>query len=173
MDTNTIFLLALFLASAVATARDTLHSTEIIVLLQLCFGFLFSILSIWGYRRARPEEGLSRFAVIGSLFRLSLAAAISAYAVWFWFDGVDILRREPPCPDFIFLFAKVDIYHSVRTFFAIQSTVILVVYELLVSRELTVINTYLLFTAFWTATVAPATILIGEAVVAGHDVAKK
>ena len=46
LGTSTIFLLALFVATA-----------EIFVLAQFAFGFLFSILSIWGYRtRTRPGE---------------------------------------------------------------------------------------------------------------------
>lgn len=47
LETNTIFLLALFVAVAVATAQTTVQSAEMIVLLQLAFGFVFSILSIW------------------------------------------------------------------------------------------------------------------------------
>lgn len=47
LETNTIFLLALYVAIAVATAQNSVQTAELVVLLQLGFGFLFSILSIW------------------------------------------------------------------------------------------------------------------------------
>lgn len=56
LETNTIFLLAVFIAIAVATAQDTVQSAELVILLQLGFGFLFSILSIW----VRPSQPCSR-----------------------------------------------------------------------------------------------------------------
>ena len=51
LDTNSIFLFALFIATASSTnARGGLHPTEGFIILQLCFGFLLSVLSIGGWR---------------------------------------------------------------------------------------------------------------------------
>ena len=51
MDTNSIFLFAVFIATATATTRNGgLHPAEAFIMLQLCFGFLLSVLSVSGFR---------------------------------------------------------------------------------------------------------------------------
>ena len=51
MDTNSIFLFAVFVATASATHRNGgLHPAEAFIMLQLCFGFLLSVLSVSGFR---------------------------------------------------------------------------------------------------------------------------
>jgi hypothetical protein len=47
LETNTVFLLAVLVAIIVSTVQEDVQSAELIVLLQLAFGFVFSILSIW------------------------------------------------------------------------------------------------------------------------------
>lgn len=53
LDTNSIFLFAVFIATATATQRNGgLHPAEAFIMLQLCFGFLLSVLSVSGFRLA-------------------------------------------------------------------------------------------------------------------------
>jgi hypothetical protein len=71
----------------VTTANNTVQTAELVVLLHLCFGFLFSILSIWGHRTGSGTPGVGdkkiRFPLIGSFFRLTIATALNAYGLWF------------------------------------------------------------------------------------------
>ena len=52
LDTNSIFLFAVFVAVANATSlsQEGFHLVEIFVMLQLCFGYLLSVLSVSGLR---------------------------------------------------------------------------------------------------------------------------
>lgn len=51
LDTNSIFLFAVFIAIANATnATGGLHPAEAFIMLQLCFGYLLSVLSVTGLR---------------------------------------------------------------------------------------------------------------------------
>jgi len=77
-----------------------------VALAQLAFVFLFSILSIWGYRtRTRPGEKPLRFPLLSSFFRLALATAISAFGLWFWAYGVPGTYRSagPLCRLYLFV----------------------------------------------------------------------
>ena len=57
LDTNSIFLFAVFIATATATYRNGgLHPAEAFIMLQLCFGFLLSVLSVSGFRLALLRE---------------------------------------------------------------------------------------------------------------------
>jgi hypothetical protein len=152
LETNTIFLLAVFVAMVVATAQGTIRSAEVVVILHLCFGFLFSILSIWGHR-TRSTKGPVRFPLLGSFFRLCLATAISAYAIWFWFRGVQPLHGDA-CDPYTFLFAKVDIAGRARIFFQMVSTLIMVAFGGLFATEMLMLVFFYCFTVFWSSTVA-------------------
>ncbi|KAL9612998.1 MAG: hypothetical protein Q9167_002431 [Letrouitia subvulpina] len=129
LDTNATFLLALFVALATATAGAKVRPEEVAVLLQLCFGFLLAVLSIWGHRlvadkRKKPAEPI-RFPLMGSFFRLTLATAICAYAVWYWFVGVKRLEVAE-CPAYIFMFAKANIGGGIRFFLQAQTILIMI-----------------------------------------------
>lgn len=158
LETNTIFLLALFIATAVTTTNNTVQSSELIVLLHLSFGFLFSVLSIWGHRTARTgpdKDTKTRFPLIGSFFRLTLATALSAYGAWFWFRGRSLHHHSSAsCDDFTFLFAKFDVAGNVRVFFEIQSSIILFFYAILFARELLMIVCFFVFLTIKTAVIA-------------------
>ena len=166
LETNTIFLLALFIATVFATARRTIQSAEIVVLLQLCFGFLFSILSVWGIRtRRRMHEGQKeeriRFPLLGAFFRLTLATAMCAFGLWFWFHGASLHHQHSGCPDFAFLFARVDIANRARVFFQIQFIVFLIGYGLLFVRQFAMIISFYCFMAAWTAIIAVFIVTFG------------
>ncbi|KAL1858996.1 hypothetical protein Daus18300_009754, partial [Diaporthe australafricana] len=155
LTTNTIFLLALLVATLVATVQGDVQTTEIVVLLQLSFGFIFSILSIWGHRtRAPGGDDPIRFPLTGSFFRLSLATAFSVYAVWFWFVGAQEIHDHGGCQDFLFLFGRVDVAGPARIFFQLQSVLVLVGYGLIIGREMVLITAVLTTVSFSAAVVA-------------------
>lgn len=155
LTTNTIFLLALLVATLVATVRGNVQTTEIVVLLQLGFGFIFSILSIWGHRTRAPRgDAPIRFPLIGSLFRLSLATSFSAYAVWFWFVGAQEMHDHGGCRDLLFLFGRVEVVGPARIFFQIQSVLVLVGYGLVIGREMVLITAVLTTVSFSAGVVA-------------------
>jgi hypothetical protein len=141
LETNTIFLLALFIATIVTTVKAQVHTAELTVLLHLSFGFLFSILSIWGHRvRLKGlDDKKIRFPLIGSFFRLTLSTAVSAYALWFWFSDGRLHLRPSTCADYTFFFTKLDMAGGARTFFEIQTSLVLAVFSILFVRELLMI----------------------------------
>lgn len=171
LETNTIFLLALFVAMIVATINKTVQTAELIVLLHLCFGFLFSILSIWGHRTRRfTNDKTIRFPLIGSFFRLSLATGLSAYALWFWFRGRELHHLNPACDDYTFLFTRFDAAGNVRIFLKIQTIIVLVVYAILYCRELITMICFFTFLSFQTAIIAGVTVWFGaRATIASHE----
>ena len=130
LATNTIFLMALFIALAIITANETVIATEVMILLQFCFGFLFTVSSTWGLRvSARQLNSVKEykkrvdFPLFGSAIRLCLASAICAYNVWFWFIGVGKLS-DSVCHPVGFLFAPVDLLRRARVFLKITSILI-------------------------------------------------
>ncbi len=155
LGTNTIFLLALFVATVVATVHASVQAIEIVVLLQLNFGFIFSILSIWGHRTRSPQgQDPIRFPLIPSLGRLALTTALSCYGLWFWFYGYAALYDRTGCPNYTFVFARVNASNGARMFFKIQSTLVLVVYGVLFAREVVMVLCFFCFIALWTPVLA-------------------
>lgn len=127
LATNTIFLIALFIALAISTVNDTVVAAEVAILLQFCFGFLFTVSSTWGLRitgrqlnSAKEYKKRVHFPLMGSTVRLCLATAICAYNVWFWFVGVGRLSGDT-CHPMGFLFAPIDLLRRARVFFKITS----------------------------------------------------
>ncbi|PVH68549.1 hypothetical protein DL98DRAFT_578773 [Cadophora sp. DSE1049] len=126
LATNTIFLLALSIALALATRDGSIRAIEATILLQFCFGFLFSVSTIWGLRvTARVSQGKEygrrlHFATKGTVSRLSLASAICLYNVWFWFRGLDSMQ-EVNCQAHGFLFAEVNLLDRPRGFFKVTA----------------------------------------------------
>ena len=164
LDTNTIFLLAMFVATVVATVQHTVQTAEIVVLMQLCFGFLFSILSVWGYRTGtRKSNGQKleriRFPLLGAGFRLTLATCLCAYGFWFWYKGAVRHHRHSGCPDYAFIFAQVNTAGGARIFFQIQFAAFLISYGFLFIRQIALIISFYCFTAAWTGVVAAFTVI--------------
>jgi hypothetical protein len=94
LETNSIFLLALF--STVfyySITRMEIRVVDVLVIHQLCLGFIFSIMSLWGYRtmyyKTEGPGGRRHFGGFGTHFRLILMGMITAYGVWFWIEGVE------------------------------------------------------------------------------------
>lgn len=140
LELNCVFLIAVSAATLVATRTGTIRPAECLVLLHLCFGFIFSILSIWGHRIDM------KFSLAGSSFRLALATAISSYAVWFWFRGLELLALDA-CPIFTFIIVPKAVSHAISTFYKAQSSVVLAVYSFLLAREMLVTFCFFVFCA--------------------------
>lgn len=89
---NTVFLLTLFIALAKDSMRDHLTQVDALVLMHLCGGATFGIISIWGYRtRLYADKGpkaVGYFGSYGTHIRVFISFAISAYGLWFWSMGV-------------------------------------------------------------------------------------
>ncbi|KAL7271384.1 hypothetical protein RUND412_005866 [Rhizina undulata] len=56
-----------------------------------------------------------KIPTIGALIWLYIALGYLLYAVWFFYVGMNCMKRDP-CSTYTFLIAKVDIYGSFRTF---------------------------------------------------------
>ncbi|KAL8711233.1 MAG: hypothetical protein Q9220_004378 [cf. Caloplaca sp. 1 TL-2023] len=138
LNANVIFLLAVFIAVITATTGTGLRPEEIVIFIELCFGFLFSVLSLLGGRQPSGESKTSRDDLgrvdMASYFRLSLTTAICVYAVWFWFAGKDRMKIAP-CSAYIFMFAKASIYGGVRIFFQLSSTLLAIVVGILLLMQ--------------------------------------
>ena len=106
LDANTIFMFAIYVAMQRVTLLRTLRSVDAIILLQISFGYFFSVLSLFGYRTRL--YGKIYISTVGTWARLFLTGAISGYSVWYWFDGV-VAMQQGPCPPVMFMFAKVRV----------------------------------------------------------------
>jgi hypothetical protein len=60
--------------------------------------------------------------MFGLAIRFYLMAGMAAYALWFWFRGMEKFRQQP-CGSQVFLFAKVALFGPARTFFKFASVV--------------------------------------------------
>ncbi|KAE9366435.1 hypothetical protein N431DRAFT_430505 [Stipitochalara longipes BDJ] len=69
---------SIFLGIAVQSAKETNPVEPIIVLFLMC-GSLSSL----------TGNGMSNFSHVSGVFRALFYAALSAYGIWYWFDGLD------------------------------------------------------------------------------------
>lgn len=97
LDANSIFLGSLIISILSTTKNNTLTQVDAFILLQLCAGTIWSVLSVWGYRtcvyRKEGADGIRRFGGFGTHFRLMLGAAVAGYSIWFWTVGVRGIPR--------------------------------------------------------------------------------
>jgi hypothetical protein len=91
LDTNTIFLLALLISLFNGTHMRDLSQVDALIVLHLGSGFLFSCLSVWGYRTLHYQkdgvDGIKNYGGVGTHCRLALVTAVSIYGAWFWLEG--------------------------------------------------------------------------------------
>jgi len=98
--------LALLISLFRGTVMGQLYQVDGLMVMQLSSGFLFSSMSIWGYRTAHYERHgtayIQNFGGFGTHVRLALTTAISVYAAWFWAEGVEDglkIAEDPQCRD--------------------------------------------------------------------------
>lgn len=112
LDTNLIFFFSIGVATFVLSSQTPKpYVEEIYILLCIFFGGFWSL--------AFPNS-IASFSMFGMSIRCYLMAGMASYAIWYWFTGMDALRRQP-CGSHVFLFAKVDLFGRARTFFKVAS----------------------------------------------------
>ncbi|KAJ9654128.1 hypothetical protein H2198_006808 [Neophaeococcomyces mojaviensis] len=92
LDANAIFLFALLISIINSTKVEDLTQIDGIVILLLCSGTIWSVLSLWGYRtgvyRKEGLDGIRRFGGFGTHLRLLLIATVGSYGLWYWIVGI-------------------------------------------------------------------------------------
>ena len=123
LDADAIFLLAIFVATSVYSTGilEPVHDIDILILLHMFFGDVYTVF----LEIATKGRKVTPISAWGSRYRMIVIAGMSAYAVWFWFVGINTLASAP-CGSVAFLFAKVALRGKVKIFFQIVSTINLV-----------------------------------------------
>jgi hypothetical protein len=116
---------------------DGIRVVDVIVIHQLCMGFLLSVMSLWGYRtmyyKTEGPGGRRHFGGIGTHFRLVLMTMVTAYGVWFWIEGVedalpDYDRREACGGLKIFFFGPMHLMMWSTRGMQLASSILCVIY---------------------------------------------
>ncbi|KAL9637308.1 MAG: hypothetical protein Q9164_002270 [Protoblastenia rupestris] len=121
LDVNTIFSLAIFIATVILPTEA--QGVEVLIMLHFYFGNTY-IISYEQLLRGRHAQGLTFF---GTLATISITTGMSAYAIYYWFHGLDLLSGTG-CGSFAFLFAKVRLEGRARTFFKLAAVVNMIVW---------------------------------------------
>jgi hypothetical protein len=134
---NTIFLLTLFIAITKDSMGGSLTQVDVLVLMHLCGGATFGVLSIWGYRtRLYADKGpkaVGYFGSYGTHLRIAMSFAISVYGLWFWAwgvtgglrqlgpgDGMESGKNSDACtPVYTFFFTKIRADEGIRYYYII------------------------------------------------------
>lgn len=143
LDTNAIFLLSLTTTVIVQTVNGSIFLVDSLILIQLGFGFVFGVMSLWGYRTryykwrdpsaAVGEKDKYHFGGWGTHCRLALCTLISCYALWFWVYSVanpnpNCFLRERCDGLRTFLFTSVSIMGWTRWIHALASAICVIYY---------------------------------------------
>ncbi|KAL4875153.1 hypothetical protein BJY04DRAFT_224350 [Aspergillus karnatakaensis] len=129
-DTNLLrfnyfaFSLAVMSSLLVLTFQGDAHTIEIIIMLYMFFGGLYSI-SPTSARGRQPATPLSKRLILGPVTGFIMLI----YSSWFWISGRDSDRFVvTPCGNSIFLFARISPRHfgRVSIFFAVLSILLAV-----------------------------------------------
>jgi hypothetical protein len=120
LDVNAIFLLAIFAVMLTRSYQNTLRVIDAIILLEMSYGYFFSVMSLFGCRT--KFYGKVFISVMGTYVRLFLTAATSVYSVWFWFDGIYKLPSGD-CDPTMFLFANLPVRGHVRYFWRVMALI--------------------------------------------------
>lgn len=121
VDANTIFSIAIFIATALLTTGilGNVHAVEILILLHIYFGSTYIVFFDTLQHAEATETGLTFWAQTVMIY---ITTGMSIYSLWFWFHGLDGLL-SPQCDSFAFLFAQVNVQGPARTFFKIMAVV--------------------------------------------------
>jgi hypothetical protein len=129
LDTNSIFLLGLLISLFKSSLKGEIMQIDGLVIMQLSSGFLFSSLSIWGYRTSQYQKdgptAIQQFGKFGTHCRLTLAVAISMYGTWFWWEGLEdglAIAEDPRCRKiYTWFFAELPVRGGIDIFYIITS----------------------------------------------------
>ncbi|KAG8529325.1 uncharacterized protein KY384_005961 [Bacidia gigantensis] len=122
LDVNNIFCLAIFVATLLLQTQGASNSNgptraiEILIMLHIFFGNTYIV----SYEQLLKGKHLGSQTFLGITFMTLITAAMSSYAIYFWFFGLKYFPATG-CSTFAFLFAKVDLFGPARTFFKIAA----------------------------------------------------
>ena len=128
LDSNSIFLLAIGIAVALNSSNSEVRLIDSLILVQLGLGFIFGVMSVWGYRtavyRREGAVGADRFGGLGTHVRLFLLAGLTAFNTYFW--SVGISSGFPPCNRReacngirVFFLGSQSLFSGARTFYLV------------------------------------------------------
>ncbi|KAK0732091.1 hypothetical protein B0H67DRAFT_93960 [Lasiosphaeris hirsuta] len=135
-DTSTIFLLTLLIAMAGDARTGELTQIDGLVLMHLCGGTVFGVVTLWGYRtrvyRNHGPRAVRMFGGFGTHIRLVVSLGVSIFGLWFWLYGVtgglrpmgpDDGTNPPNSADcsvlYTFFFAKVRADGGIRYYYVV------------------------------------------------------
>lgn len=138
LATNTVFLMTLLVAMVNDSNTGALSRLDGLLLMHLCGGTVFGVLSLWGYRtRLYTQHGrgaIQLFGGYGTHIRMATALAVSLYGLWYWSWGVKYGLfalgpddgMDPPNPSecsklYTFFFAKLDAAGPIRYYYIVVS----------------------------------------------------
>ena len=128
---NSILLLAIFIAMYTSSRAGDIEVVDVIILLQLMFMIMicgFSLPHIARDARAifRPVSLIGKYTTFWGLFlRLGLGCPGVIYNLWCWFTGIDSLGGDSfSCHPYTFFFARLDALAGVRTFYKVASVLL-------------------------------------------------
>lgn len=123
-DANAMFLFATLIAMVRCAVTKLLLQVDGVILMHMCGGTLFGVMSTWGYRTCHYHldgpAGIKHFGGFGTHMRLLLYVAISAFGLYFWLYGMTgaLPTGEGPCePVYTFMFASVRADGGIRIFY--------------------------------------------------------
>ena len=136
-NSNTIFVLTLLVAMANDARTRTLSAIDGLVLMHLCGGTVFGVLSIWGYRTRmyfdNGPKAISLFGGFATHVKIFVSLGVSIFGLWFWLfgvvgglqpmgpnDGADP-PNSPDCEQlYTFFFAKIAADGPIRYYYIIM-----------------------------------------------------
>lgn len=158
LDTNSIFLLALLLSLFKGTYSHEIYRIDGLIIMQLSSGFLFSSLSVWGYRtlhyQREGRHGINHFGGFGTHARIALVTAISVYGVWFWWDGLEdgtglLNAQDEQCQKvYTWFFSYFSVTGGIRYLYILMSTGTAIYYGAMVLTAI-VVAAHKLFRSGW------------------------
>ena len=128
LDSNSIFLLAIGIAVALNSSSSHIRLVDGLILGQLAFGFLSSVMTVWGYRtavyRREGARGALRFGGLGTHVRLFLVDALTGFNIYFWSRGISrdfpSCNRREECDGIrVFFFGSQPLLSGARTFYLV------------------------------------------------------
>jgi hypothetical protein len=144
-NTNTIFVLTLLIAMANDARIGVLSQIDGLVLMHLCGGTVFGILSLWGYRtRLYHDQGpkaVSQFGGFGTHIKLFVCLGVAMFGLWFWIYGVTGTLKPmgvddgnpPECATlYTFFFAKIRADGGIRIYYIIVCAVCIAYFGIMV-----------------------------------------
>jgi hypothetical protein len=118
--TDTVFLLAISIATAVLSSGSIgePRAVEILIMLHIFFGDIYIV---WYDKDVRINHE-NRQSTAGVTLRITMITCMSVLGVWFWFTGLDKFVPAP-CASFAFLFARVALDGRARIFYKVASVI--------------------------------------------------